>query len=123
VDEERYAPEDEAEMTFYQMMRLVEASARRPGNKAGLYPLGYGGIGLYPVGDNITHAADALYYLGIEDRKYKGQDGPPFTILHLKHDYKDTGQPQYDLPPGVIKYGAANLPPDTSTSQKRYMPD
>lgn len=97
------------------MLQIMnEASARRPGNKAGLYPLGYGGIGLYPAVDNITHAADALYYLSIEDRKYKGQDGPPFTILHLKHDYDRSSPPKYVLPDGVIKYAKASLPPDTS---------
>jgi hypothetical protein len=109
-------------MRFWQMLQLMEGP-RRTGAKTLLYPLGYDGIGLYPVGDNLTHAADALTYLSFEDRKYKGQDGPPFTILHLHCDFDCNDPPDYVLPTGTVKPHSEALPADTSTSQKRYIPD
>jgi len=51
--------------------------------KTGLYPLGYGGIGLYPPQCYLTRSADAIYYLSIDERIYKAKDGPPFDITHL----------------------------------------
>ena len=45
-----------------------------PGSKTGLYPLGYGGIGLYPPAWYLTRSADAIFYLSIDDRIYKGKD-------------------------------------------------
>jgi hypothetical protein len=55
-----------------------------PGSKTGLYPLGYGGIGLYPPPWYPTRSADAIYYLSIDERIYKGRDGGDFDITHLK---------------------------------------
>jgi hypothetical protein len=49
---------------------LVE-HATRPGAKQGLYPLGYGGIGLYPPSDMMNWAADALVYMPVKDRVLK----------------------------------------------------
>jgi len=54
-----------------------------PGAKTGLYPLGYGGIGLYPPQWYTTRSADAIFYLSIDDRIYKGNDGGKFDISHL----------------------------------------
>lgn len=51
--------------------------------KTGLYPLGYGGIGLYPPQTYLTRSADAIYYLSIDDRIYKGNEGKPFSITHI----------------------------------------
>lgn len=54
-----------------------------PGSKTGLYPLGYGGIGLYPPAWYITRSADAIYYYTIDERIYKSKDGGDFNIKHL----------------------------------------
>jgi hypothetical protein len=45
-----------------------------PGAKTGLYPLGYGGIGLYPPQWYVTRSADAIFYLSIDDRIYSASD-------------------------------------------------
>lgn len=54
-----------------------------PGSKTGLYPLGYGGIGLYPPSWYITRSADAIYYFTIDERIYKSKDGGKFNIKHI----------------------------------------
>lgn len=54
-----------------------------PGGKTGLYPLGYGGIGLYPPQWYPTRSADAIFYLSIDDRIYKSNEKGPFDITHL----------------------------------------
>lgn len=54
-----------------------------PGSKTGLYPLGYGGIGNYPPPWYMNRSADAIYYLSIDDRIYKGNDGGSFDIKHI----------------------------------------
>lgn len=54
-----------------------------PGAKTGLYALSYGGIGLYPPQWYLTRSADAIFYLSIDDRIYKGEDGGKFNIDHL----------------------------------------
>ena len=53
------------------------------GAKTGLYPLGYGGIGLYPPQWYLTRSADAIFYLSLDDRIYKGKDEGPFDISHI----------------------------------------
>lgn len=45
-----------------------------PGAKTGLYPLGYGGIGLYPPQWYLTRSADAIFYLTIDERIYKAKE-------------------------------------------------
>lgn len=55
-----------------------------PGAKTGLYPLGYGGIGLYPPQWYLTRSADAIFYMSIDERLYKGKDGGSFDITHLR---------------------------------------
>ena len=69
-------------MNFKEWLQLDESSSRRPGNKTGLYPLGYNGIGLYPLQDYLTHSADAITYMSMDDR-LKCCEGPPFDISHL----------------------------------------
>lgn len=54
-----------------------------PGAKTGLYPLGYGGVGLYPAAWYPTRSADAIYYMSIDERIYKGKEGGAFNITHL----------------------------------------
>ncbi len=70
-------------MNFKEWLQLDESSSRRPGNKTGLYPLGYGGIGLYPLQDYLTHSADAITYMSMDDR-LKCKEGGSFDITHLK---------------------------------------
>ena len=71
-------------MEFKKWLELQEGSAGRPGGKSGLYPLGYGGIGLYPVASFIPRAADAIFYMTNDPRmKYFGNDGPPHNIRHI----------------------------------------
>ena len=53
------------------------------GSKTGLYPLGYGGIGLYPPQWYTTRSADAIFYLSIDDRIYKGKNAGDFDITKL----------------------------------------
>lgn len=73
------------------------------GSKTGLYPLGYGGVGLYPPQTYLTKSADAIFYLSIDERIYKSKDhnkiknmpspsetklnrgdGPIWNITHIK---------------------------------------
>lgn len=61
-----------------------------PGAKTGLYPLGYGGIGLYPPQWYPTRSADAIFYMSIDDRIYKGKDGGSFDITHLPGEVKSS---------------------------------
>lgn len=65
-------------MNFKEWL-LVEGS--NAGAKTGLYPLGYGGIGLYPPQWYLTRSADAIFYLSLDDRIYKGKDHPRLKKL------------------------------------------
>jgi hypothetical protein len=67
-------------MTFKEFLEHSQTGA-----KSGLYPLGYAGIGLYPPQDYLTHTADAITYISLDDRLYKkaNGDGKPFSIKHL----------------------------------------
>ena len=67
-------------MNFKEWL-LKEGS--NPGTKTGLYPLGYGGVGLYPPSWYPTRSADAIYYMSIDERIYKGHEGKPFDITHI----------------------------------------
>jgi hypothetical protein len=60
--------------------------------KTGLYPLGYGGIGLYPPQSYLTRSADAIFYLSIDDRIYNSKD--IFDISHLPDDSSHPVQPK-----------------------------
>jgi hypothetical protein len=61
--------------------RISEGS--NPGAKTGLYPLGYGGVGLYPPSWYPTRSADAIFYMTIDERIYKGKEGGSFDITHI----------------------------------------
>lgn len=61
---------------------LIKESSN-PGAKTGLYPLGYGGVGLYPPSWYTTRSADAIYYLTIDERIYKSKDSGLFDISHI----------------------------------------
>ena len=52
-----------------------------PGSKTGLYPLGYGGIGLYPPSWYPTRSADAIFYLSMDDRIYSSKDNKSVNSL------------------------------------------
>jgi len=67
--------------SFHQFLTLVEG--HRNAGKTGLYPLGYDGIGNYPPADIITSAADAIYYLSVDDRFASWWEGKPFSIDHI----------------------------------------
>lgn len=68
-------------MNFRQwLLNEVEATS----GKTGLYPLGYGGIGLYPLQYFLPVAADAITYISQDDRLYHNGDGPPFSIKKLR---------------------------------------
>jgi len=56
---------------------------RRTAAKTGLYPMGYGGIGLYPPQDWLTSSADAVLYITQDERLYNNGDKAPFDISHL----------------------------------------
>ena len=71
---------------------LVLKESRRTGSKTGLYPLGYGGVGLYPDADMMTQSADAVFYLSIDNRLFNNGDEAPFSITHLP------GHKQYEQP-------------------------
>lgn len=62
---------------------MLREASRLTSSKTGLYPLGYGGIGLYPPADYLTHAADAILYLTQDSRLYNNGDNAPFDITHL----------------------------------------
>lgn len=50
---------------------ILQEHAGAPGAKQALFPMGYGGIGLYPAADVITWASDALVYMPEQLRSLK----------------------------------------------------
>jgi hypothetical protein len=72
-------------MDFRKWMEQTESvtEGSNPGAKTGLYPLGYGGIGLYPPQWYITRSADAIFYMSIDDRIYRAKEGGQFDITHI----------------------------------------
>jgi len=54
-----------------------------PGAKTGLYPLHYGGVGLYPPQWYLTRSADAIFYVSRDERIFKSTDGGSFNINHI----------------------------------------
>ena len=69
-------------MNFKKWLQISEGktAARSP-----LYPLGYGGIGLYPYEYWLPSTADALVYMMDDPRLcyFKNGEGPPFKITHI----------------------------------------
>jgi hypothetical protein len=108
--------------SFTDYLMLKEGS-RNSSSKTGLYPLGYGGIGLYPDADYLTHAADAVLYLTQDKRLFSNQDYGPDDITNLpghklygdrvnngenepfaiKHIPGEIVKPQGKMPPGDVK--------------------
>jgi hypothetical protein len=85
-------------ISFDQFLDLQEG--HRNAGKTGLYPLGYDGIGNYPPADIMTSAADALYYLSIDDRFSSWWEGSPFSISHIPGK---PVQPREHGLPGILK--------------------
>jgi len=54
-----------------------------PGAKTGLYPLHYGGVGLYPPQWYMNRSADAIFYVSKDERIFKSNDGGKFSISHI----------------------------------------
>lgn len=75
-------------MMEFREWLLKEGS--NPGAKTGLYPLGYGGVGLYPPAWYPTRSADAIFYMSIDERIYKGKEGGEFSISHIPPKSKET---------------------------------
>ena len=84
------------------LLQEIEATS----GKTSLYPLGYGGIGLYPLQYFLPTAADALVYITNDKRLYHNGDGPPFSITHIpgKPSWPPTKNPNNgDGPPFSIR--------------------
>lgn len=84
------------EISFKNWLLMSEG---KTSGKTLLYPLGYGGIGLYPLQTYLPGSADAILYVSIDKRLYDNGDGPPFDISHLpghkqwKNPNNGTGEP------------------------------
>lgn len=52
-------------------------------SKTPLYPMGYGGIGLYPLSWFMPYSADAVLYITQDERLYCNGDKSPFDISHI----------------------------------------
>ena len=61
------------------LLAEVEATS----GKTILYPLGYGGIGLYPLQYYLPSAADAITYITHDKRLYHNGEGAPWSIKHI----------------------------------------
>lgn len=70
-------------MKFTGFKHYLLTEERRTAAKTGLYPMGYGGIGLYPPQDWMPYSADAVLYLTQDERLYKNGDNAPNSITHL----------------------------------------
>jgi len=98
---------------------LLKEGSRLTSSKTGLYPLGYGGLGLYPDADYLTHAADAILYLTQDTRLYHNQDSAPFDISHLDgHKLYGDRINNGDAEPFDIK----NLPGESTPPKDSPMP-
>jgi hypothetical protein len=69
-------------MDFKKWLLLQEVEATS--GKTGLYPLGYGGIGLYPLQYFLPIAADAITYIDQDKRLYNNGEKAPFPITHIR---------------------------------------
>lgn len=82
-------------MISFKKWLLNEGS--NTGSKTGLYPLGYGGVGLYPPQWYITRSADAIFYLSLDDRIYNSKDSGSFDITHLRGKIEPPKKPKKNL--------------------------
>lgn len=117
-------PRKEAELNFTEWLDLNEN--RGTSNKTGLYPLGYGGIGLYPPQDYLTHSADAITYLSMDARIYKGRERKPFDITHLSpfptFTHPEPPLPKHKTPSHFYKPGGIVAPRDERAPGKSVKP-
>ena len=109
--------------SFTEYLLLKEGS-RLSSSKTGLYPLGYGGIGLYPDADYLTHAADAILYLTIDKRLYNNGDSPPFDITHLPggEDYGDRVNSGEKEPFDITNIPGKSVPPKDTPVPGKIIP-
>lgn len=123
-------------MRFKQWLILQE-SASRPGAKQGLYPVGYGGIALYPPNDIINWSADAVTYMPRSHRRLEFKWGDdmlsnpnPGEPLNFGHDEIEGeglikfkwGQGMQAKPSGICtlqQLGAINGKPDSDVTADR----
>ncbi|MCK9458165.1 MAG: hypothetical protein M0R80_00615 [Proteobacteria bacterium] len=91
-------------------------NAGAPGSKQSLYPMSYGGIGLYPPSDLITWSADAVTYMPIEDRKLKfawgkgmlsKPEGLEIQAPAYEKSHEETGKPNFIWGKGMLAKPAA----------------
>lgn len=74
-----------------------------PSSKTSLYPMGYGGIGLYPPIYFVPSGADAIYYIMHDKRLFNNKEEAPNKISHLPG--KPVGFKNWlDLVPGEEKH-------------------
>jgi|GEM_PF-3444458 len=75
--------------------------------KAGLYPLGYQGVGQYPPEYMLPGSADAILYIAADERLQKCWEKEPFKIDHLKP------KPLWSKKQGKLTYVSvkAKMPP------------
>ena len=67
---------------FGRFLDLKEGNSRTAA-KTLLYPMGYGGLGLYPPLHFFPVAADAVLYISKDERLFCNGDGPPWDIRHI----------------------------------------
>lgn len=68
-------------MNFKEFLMIKEGTSM--GSKSMLYPLGYNGIGLYPLSYYMPYSADALVYISQDNRIFHNGDGTPHSIKHI----------------------------------------
>lgn len=109
--------------SFTEFVTLKESS-RLTSSKTGLYPLGYGGIGLYPDADYLTHAADAILYLTQDSRLYHNGDGHPFDISHLPghKQYGDRANSGENEPFDIRDIPGKPVPPEDTPVSGKVVP-
>lgn len=96
-------------MQFKEWLILQE-NATRPGAKQGLYPIGYGGIALYPPSDIINWSADAITYMPKKDRKLEFKWGSYFQSNPNPGESLNFGQDNIDNIGGLtFKWGSGML--------------
>lgn len=78
-------------MKDFSFKNWFKINEGKTSGKTGLYPLGYGGIGLYPLQTYLPGSADALLYISLDNRLYDNGDGPPFSIKHIPGEPKNYG--------------------------------
>jgi hypothetical protein len=106
-------------LTFcVRLQSINEAASVR--SKFGLYPPGYDGIGLYPLGYYIPASADVITYMAQSDLNYYGYEGHPFGITHLKGNISPHGETK--LPGKVVEPRDTDMPGKVVEPKDTSMP-